>query len=436
MRSIGLDVHKRFAEVAIITSAGTAPARRRIATTPSALRAFASELGPDDQVVLEATMNTWAIAELLAARAGRVVVSNPMRTRAIADAKVKTDQVDATTLAQLLAADFIPEVWVPDPGTRGVRRAVAHRAGLVRQRTQLRNRIHGVLHRNLVDQPHSDLFGREGRRWLADLALAEAERAEIDSALRLLAPVDAEIALAERALAVRAVEDGRVRLLMSAPGIGPITALALLGVIGDVGRFARPNKLVGYLGLDPRVRQSGERPARTGAISRQGAAHARGLLIECAHSAVSTPGPLRAFFQRVRARRGEQKAIVAVARKLVILAWHLLTHQEPYRWAPATRLRTKWRRLERTAGIPAARTRVRAALSLRERQAQERAVQDEAEATYRELVRSRQQRADAAAAMGRDGTGPRTQMRGGATSPGLRSSLRGQAASGSEEDTR
>ena len=432
MRTIGLDVHKRFAEVAIRSAPGATPTRRRIATTPAALRAFAATLGPQDQVVLEATMNTWAIAELLSASAGRLVVSNPLRTRAIADAKIKTDELDALTLAQLLAADFIPEVWIPDPATRALRRALSGRAALVRQRTQLRKRIHGVLHRNLVDAPMSDVFGRAGQRWLAELELPEAEREEVDAGLRLLAPVDAEIARAEGRLAQGALAEPRVDLLMSIPGVGVASALGLIAVIGRIERFARPAKLVSYLGLDPKVRQSGERPAHTGAISRQGAAHARGVLIEAAHTAVRTPGPLRAFFGRVKARRGEQKAVVAVARKLVVLAWHLLSRGEPYRWAPATLVHKKRRALERAAGIPARRTRIAASLSARERIQQERAILHGAEAAYRELVSARRERADAAAAMGRDGEGQRPQMRGGASSPRLRSSLGGQAASGGE----
>jgi transposase len=166
MRSIGLDVHKHFAEVAISEPGGRVRPGQRIAATPAELRAFAETLGPDDQVVLEATVNTWQIADLLRVQAGRVVVSNPMKTRAIAEAKVKTDKVDAAVLAQLLAADFIPEVWVPDEATRALRRQVAHRASLVSQRTALRNRIHGILHRNLVEAPGTDIFGKAGRRWL------------------------------------------------------------------------------------------------------------------------------------------------------------------------------------------------------------------------------------------------------------------------------
>lgn len=437
MRTIGLDVHKRFAEVAILEPGRVEPLRRRLDVTPRALRAFADELRADDQVVLEATTNTWAIAELLAGHAARVVVSNPLRTRAIADAKIKTDSVDAETLARLLAADFIPEVWVPDAATLALRREVARRARLVRERTRLRNMIHAVLHRSLVDAPHSDLFGVAGRHWLAEVALAAEDREEVAAVLRLLAPLGEEITQIERRLARAALADAGAELLMTVPGIGSLTALALVAVIGDIGRFGRPAKLVGYLGLDPRVRQSGERPARTGAISHQGSAHARGLLVEAAHAAARTPGPLHAFFQRVRARRGEQKAVVAVARKLAIIVWHVLRSREPYRWTRTTLVHQKRRRLERTLGIPAPRNvRPRATPTLAQRHLDELAVLAAAETEYRELVRSRQQSADAAAARGRDVTGPRTQMRGGARSPRLRSSLGGQAASGTEEDTR
>jgi transposase len=133
-RCIGLDVHRDFAQVAIwqggqVRQAGT------FATTPEGVREFAASLGPADEVALEATGNTWAIATLLACRAGRVVVSNPAKTRAIAEAKVKTDKVDAEILAQLLAADYLPSVWLPDAETNALRRQVLRRAHIVRQRT-------------------------------------------------------------------------------------------------------------------------------------------------------------------------------------------------------------------------------------------------------------------------------------------------------------
>lgn len=399
MRSIGLDVHKRFAEVAIIEGKDP-PTRRRIGTTTSELRAFARTLQPDDQLVLEATMNTWTIADLLRESGARVVISNPLRTRAIADARIKTDKVDALTLAQLLAADFVPEVWTPDQDTRRLRREVAGRAALVRQRTAVRNRIHAVLHRCLADCPVTDLFGVAGRAWLKEVALPEDERARVETTLRVHAALEEEIALADRALAKVALADERVERLMTIPGIGAVSALALVAVIGDVTRFRRPAKLVSYLGLDPKVRQSGEHEAWIGHISRAGHAHARGLVVEAAHAAVSTPGPLRAFFGRIERRRGYQIALVAVARKLVVLAWHLLTKSERYRYERTVVTREKRGTLLRLAGAKLERRRRAAGeptlAALREH---ELALMVEAEAGYKAEVASRREK-DAAATNG------------------------------------
>jgi transposase len=334
MRTIALDLHKRFAEVAVHEGREV---RRlgRVSTAPSELRRFAASLRPEDHVVIESSGLTWPVVELLSAYAGRVTVSNPLKTRAIASAKVKTDKVDARVLAQLAAADFLPEVWVPDAATLALRRRVAHRTSLVRQRTRLRNQIHALLTRNLVEVSVTDLFGKQGRRLLEELRLDEHEQAQLESTLRLHDALDREVREADRSLAREALGRQDVRLLMTVPGIGAIVALSLVSVVGDVERFPSARHLVGYLGLDPRVRQSGERSARIGHISRQGQAHARSLLIEAAHSAVRTPGPLRAFYLRLQARRGRQVALVATARKLAVLAWHLLSKQEPY----PTRLR-------------------------------------------------------------------------------------------------
>jgi transposase len=277
MRTVALDVHKRFAEVAVHEDGGL----RRLGRIETAqLRVFAQSLGPQDHVVLESTAMTWAIAELLAEHAGRVTVSNPMRTRAIASAKVKTDKIDAKVLAQLGAADFLPEVWAPDEVTRALRRRVAHRSSLVRQRTRLRNQVHAVLARNLIDAPVTDVFGQGGRRWLADVALPEHEREQVDSNLRLHDALDIEVKLVERQLAEQALARRDVRHLMTIPGVGAITALAL-AVIGDVTRFPSPRQLVGYLAgsAGPSVRRQSGAPRshlarRPGARSR--AAHRGG----------------------------------------------------------------------------------------------------------------------------------------------------------------
>ncbi len=352
MRSIGLDVGSRVAEVAIVEPGRAARSGGRISASPEGLSTFAASLGPDDQVVLEATTNTWAIVELLERHAGRVVVSNPLRTRAIADAKTKTDTIDAATLAELLAADYLPTVWQPGAATRALRRRVAARAALVGERSRLRNRVSAVLVRNLARCPWSDTFGVHGRRWLAGLALPVDERELVDQTLRLLDVLESEIRAADAALATIVLDDAGVRRLLTIPGIGLGSAAALVALIGDVTRFPRPNKLVGYLGLDPIVRQSGGRAAHTGHISHAGAGHVRALLVEAAQAAIRVPGPLHAFHARLAARRGFSIATVAVARKLAVLAWHLLSHATEYRWAPPRLTAKKVRALELAAGAP------------------------------------------------------------------------------------
>jgi hypothetical protein len=148
-RCIGLDVRWEFAQVAI-WHAGQVRRAGTFATTPGGVREFAAVLGAADEVALEATGHTWAIAGVLASRAGRVVVSTPAKTRAIAEAKVKTGKADAAILAQLLAAGFLPLVWMPDAAASALRRQVLRRAHIVRQRTRLKNQVHAILARNLV----------------------------------------------------------------------------------------------------------------------------------------------------------------------------------------------------------------------------------------------------------------------------------------------
>ena len=153
MRSIGMDVHRSFAQIAVVEN-GLVRDEGRIGVRPEDLREWAAEfLEPDDEVALEATTNSDAIATMLRQVVARVVVSNPRKTRAIAEAKVKTDKVDARILAQLLAADFLPETWVADDRTRRRRRLVAQRTHLVKQRTRLKNRVHAILSRNLGGKP-------------------------------------------------------------------------------------------------------------------------------------------------------------------------------------------------------------------------------------------------------------------------------------------
>src|SRR5215207_1064243 len=387
-RCFGLDVHREFAQVAIWQD-GQVRQAGQVAATPEGLRLFADSLAPTDEVAIEATCNTHAIAKLLEPRVARVVISNPQKTRAIAEAKVKTDKVDAAVLAQLLAADYLPAVWLADDATHALRRQVARRAHIVRQRTRLKNQVQAILHRNLVPRcPAADLFGHKGRRWLAGQALPADERQAVAALLRQLDFHGQELAIIDAELGRVALASVEVKRLMTIPGVDATVALSIVAAVGDFGRFRAPAKLVSYLGLNPRVRQSGGQPASHGRITKQGRAHARGMLVEAAWAASKTPGPLRAFYQRVRARRGMQVAVVATARKLAVLCWHLIVKDEDYAYGRPSLLAQKLRALELRAGMPSRRGQRGStqAYNLKEVRARERALSEQAERAYRQLV--------------------------------------------------
>jgi transposase len=349
VRSIGLDVHRDFCEVAIV-EAGEVRSAGRIDTTPTALELFAGSLCATDQVVLEVTGNAWEIARIIEPHVGRVLVVHPGDT-GIRQARAKTDRLDARALAKLLAAGSLDGLWMPDEQTRALRRRLARRSQLVRARTRAKNECHAVLVRRLITKPAvSDLFGLAGRQWLRELELPVEERETVDGCLRQIDFLDEEVAELEQALAKDALDSPQIRRLMTVPGVNVIVAATFLAAVGDIGRFRTPRQVVGYLGLDPRVRQSGSAPATHGRISKQGSASARHALVEASWSVVRQPGPLHAFYQRIRARRGHQVAVVAAARKLACLFWCMLTRGEDYAFQQPSLTRKKLRRLELQAG--------------------------------------------------------------------------------------
>jgi transposase len=351
-RSIGLDVHLDFCQVAI-ADGGRARSAGKVATTPEQLELFGQSLAPTDRVVMEATGNALAIAGILKAHVAEVVLAHAKQVRAISHARVKTDKIDAKVLADLLAADLIPRVWIGDERTRMLRRLVSRRRGLVKRRTQIKNEISAVLHRNLKGRsPASDPFGDKGRAWIAEQILPIDERLTVDGCLRQLDFLGDELAQIDAVIAQQVLGDDDVRRLMTIPGVDVVTATTLVAVIGDVRRFPTARHLVGYLGLHPTIRQSGSGLARHGRVSKEGSAAARHVLVEAAWSSAKSPGPLRAFAQRTASRRGRHVATVAVARKLAVLAWTLLTRGEDYAFARPSLVRRKIRRLELTAGAP------------------------------------------------------------------------------------
>ena len=367
IRWFGLDLAKRESQLAILDEKGLLVAQKRFATTRENLLALAAELNETDTLALEVTTNATAIARLLRAHSpAKLIMSNPIKTKLIAHAKVKTDKVDARVLAELARVGYLPEVWLPDEDTESLRQFFSDRRSLVDRRTELKNTVHAVLHRNLIAAVQTDIFGTGGRAWLSQLIggrlpiqIAELDRLRLGSLLVEIDRQDALIgdqdAIIASFVATRPGLKKQLDLLVSIPGVSLIVGAGVLAAIGDITRFASPKKLAAYFGVVPSTKQSGDKEASHGRITKQGNAHARWLLVEAAEHLRKSPGPLRAMFQRINKQRGHNVAVVGVARKLAELVWHLLTKEREYLYAVPKRTidkRSSWRLLaKRRIGI-------------------------------------------------------------------------------------
>lgn len=404
-RVIGMDIHRTFAEVVFWEDGQLRPVGR-VDMTRSGLEGFGRGLGKDDEVVVEATGNAMAVVRVLGPYVARVIVANPLQVKAIAHARIKTDKIDAGVLASLRAADFLPEVWLPDPATERLRRLVARRNQVVRHRTRIKNEVHAVLHAHLIPPcPHADLFGKLGRGWLGQQPLPADEVAAIARHLRELDRLGEDLAVLDREVAQSVSGDPAVKRLLTITGVNLTVAAGIVAAIGDVARFSCPEKLVSYFGLNPRVRQSGLGLAQHGRISKHGRAHARAMLVEAAWAASKAPGPLRAFFLRIRAKKGMQVAAVAVARKLAVLCWHLLIRDTDYLWQRPALVAHKIRAMELQAGQPMQKGNMRGpayAYNVKELREREMEVARQAERAYEHIVgnwqpvRPKRERTDAA----------------------------------------
>jgi transposase len=404
VRAVGLDVHRDFCEVAIVAE-GRLRSAGRIAARPEALELFGRSLDARDCVALEVTGNAWEIARILEGHVARVIVVSPSDA-GIRQARPRPTGLDARVLAKLLWSGQLAGVWTPDERIRAMRRRLARRAQLVRARSRAKNEIHAVLMRCLKDRaPASDLFGVKGRRWLTEQQLPNVERETVDSAMRQVEFLDSEIAAVEKLIAAEALGWPQIKRLMTVPGVNVIVAATFMAAVGDIRRFPDRRKLTAYLGLDPRVRQSGAGPAAHGHISKQGSSPARHALVEACWTTVRQPGPIAGFYQRVRARRGHSIAIVASARKLACLFWCLLSRGEDYAFAQPSLTKKKMRRLELQAG--AARYQgARGVWSTNDAMRQaERELALQAQRAYERTIQDRQPNTGASATPGRASSG-------------------------------
>lgn len=329
LRFVALDTHKRY------IVAGAVDAQQNIVMRPQ--RIYFDEfcswiertLLPTDAVVIEASTNTWHLCDQLQPRVASVTVAHPLLVHLITKTRVKTDPRDTIKLARLLAAGFIPEVWIPPQAVRDLRALVAHRRHLVRQRTTARNRLQSLLQSHNVVPPEGDIFSASSREWWQSLDLTVAERLLALQQLVLLDSLKPLIADVEAELLRQSTSEPwaqQAPCLLQLVGIGPVTAMVLLAAIGDITRFPSPKELVSYGGLASSVYSSGQ-IQRTGRITKQGRKDIRWAMVEAAWIAVANDPNWRVEFKRLEHRIGSGKAIVAIARKMLVVVWHVLTRQ-------------------------------------------------------------------------------------------------------------
>jgi transposase len=340
-RYIGIDLHKRYL-VAVGVDADLNPllGPRRVELCD--LEAWIGKsLSREDAVVLEMTTNTWEAYEALLPHVHSVTVVHPPHVKLITQPRVMTDRIAALNLAKLHAKGLLVGIWVPPQEVRQLRALVAQRSKMVKLATQAHNRLHAVLHRHHLLLPEQGSpFSPEQRSWWAALPLSSEEKVCALCDLDTLAFAQRQIALLEQVMNEVAARDARLPLLVQITGIGIISALTLLAAIGQIERFPSAKHLVGYAGLGARVHDSGQ-TTRTGKITKAGRRDLRGTMVESAWTAVRCDPHWKAEFERLEPRLGRNKAIVAIARKMLVAVWHILTREEADRFAEPERVARK-----------------------------------------------------------------------------------------------
>jgi transposase len=328
---LGVDLHLKRSYVVLMKEDGQIIDQRGLPN--DIMKEYLTKHVPrSTYAVLEATRNWAFMYDLLTEHVERVELAHPKDLKAIASAAVKTDQIDARVLAHLARLNYLPTAYAAPLEIRDLRQFTRHRTWLVGQRTQAKNRIHAVLAGYNLVSPVSDLFGVQGReclaQWVKD-ALRPAAVRVIQDNLDLIDTIHQQLEFLEKNIQLSPEEEQAVRLLMSLPGVGKITATTIVAEIGDITRFGSSKSLCNWSGLTPRVRKSDE-VVRHGKISKEGSPYLRAAMVRAATAAVKKSPRWRTVHKNLSRRSGKRAARVAVARRLLTVAYHMLQRNEPY----------------------------------------------------------------------------------------------------------
>lgn len=350
MLYIGIDVHKKLCHACIKDRDGKVLGELSFPNKSYGIDTLLDAIdGSDAKAVIESTGNLWLPLYLSLEEARvEVILANPKKTKAIAEARLKNDKVDASTLADLLRAGLVAPCYVPPAEIRELRSLIRHRMNMVRDRTRVKNRIHALLDKyELKGFNSTDQFGKAGMEWLEGITgkLSRVDQLVLDAEIRHIETLNQLIDEVEVSIAEESVESDDVRLLMGIPGVDYYTAMLFTSEIGDITRFSSAGKLVSWLGLAPRVHQSGG-TGYNGRITKEGSPRVRWSLVQSARSAVRWDTHFAEKYHRIKTRRGDGKAIVAVAREIAVAMYHMLTRRETYRFSSETFVSRKYKKME------------------------------------------------------------------------------------------
>jgi len=332
-RYIGIDIHKYYVMIGGQNRHQEWTLRPR-QVQMARFRSWAEKnLKPEDEVVVEATSNVWDIYDIVAPLVRKTVVANAYKVRQIAEARVKTDKEDIRRLITLLIADIVPEVWVPPQHVRELRSLISFRWRLTKQITMSKNRLHSVVQRFNLHPPEGGLLTDKNKSWWDRQEFSDLTGFQVERDLEIVEHLEGQKEAIDQKLAELSNTEpwaSEVVYLMQIPGFGLIFTMVILSAIGDISRFARPRELVGYAGLGAGVHASGEKYQEK-SITKAGRKELRWALVEAAWVAVRSDPYWKAQFIRLKKRMHVNKAIVAIARRLLVSIWHILIKREPYR---------------------------------------------------------------------------------------------------------
>jgi transposase len=333
---VGIDWAYRRAAWCALSEAGKVVGEGAVSADEDGLGRLVIGRGVDVRAVVEMMSGAIWVRDTLVSAGWRVQIAHARKVRDVAPLACKTDKVDARVLAELCRRELVPELWVPSLDDRALRERLRRRMHLVRMRASAMNRIFGLLTQWGLRLSLRRLREPDAMALLAQRGVPEVWRYSITEALAVIDLLDARIAPLDAELGPLARADARVALLDTIPGVADLLGLTLASEIGDVARFGTPRKLIGYAGLAPKINQSGDR-SRTGALSKAGSRTLRWAAVEAAQHAWRPTNPWHQLYADLAKRAGKNPAKAAVARKILIAAWHVLSRQQPFKPAAPRR---------------------------------------------------------------------------------------------------